>query len=99
MQGGGGVAYQAQCRIGGADPRRIGVDLDQTAAEAELVLCRRLGTQLSADRQHDVGLLEQLLERAVIAGRAGGKRVVGWERALAHIRGSDGRVEELRQLL
>ena len=85
----------AEPLVGRAEVLGARVDLDQAALELERPLPGRLGAELGADGEHDVGGAQELLERALVAGRADGERVVGRDRALAHVGGRGGRPEAL----
>ena len=80
---------------GGADPLLVRVDLDELAAELKRVLLRRLGAELRADDEHRVRALDELPERRLVAGRAGGKLVILGEGALAHVRRHDRSAQRL----
>ena len=93
-----GVADEGQGAVVDADALGGGVEVDDLAAEAQPVLGGRLGAELGADAQHDVGGGQQLLERGLVAARAGGERVIGGDRALAHVRRGHRRLEQLGEL-
>ena len=93
-----GVTDERQGAVVDADALGSGVEVDDLAAEAQAVLGGRLGAQFGADAQHHVGGGQQLLQGGLVAARAGGERVIGGDRALAHVgRGHRG-LEELGEL-
>ena len=89
------------------DPERVGVaaaevlgphvDLDQPALEGERPAARRRLAQLGADGEHDVGRAQQVEHGRLVGGRARAERMVGRDRALAHVGGDGRRVEPLGQ--
>ena len=91
VEHGRGVAGDAE-RVGVAAAEVLGphVDLDQPALERERPAARRRLAQLGADGEHDVGRAQQVEHGRLVAGRARPERMVGRDRALAHV-GRDGR--------
>ena len=83
-----GVADEPERGVGRADPLGRGVDLHEAAPELEPVLRRRLGTELRAGAEKDVGAADELLEGRLVAGRAGRELVILREHSLAHVRRS-----------
>ena len=61
--------------VGRADPGLVGVGVDERG-RSQAPVARRLGSELGADREQHVRALQERRERAVVAGRAGGERVV-----------------------
>ena len=99
LEDGASIARDAEALVRRAELLGSRVDLDQTALELQRPLAGRLGAQLGADREHDVGGAQQLLERALVAGGSDGERMVGRDRALAHVRGRSRRAEPLGERL
>ena len=71
------------------------VEVDELAVQLEAPLAGRLGAELGADGEHDVGVAQELLERGLVAAGADGQRVRVGQRAAAHVGGADRRVEPL----
>ena len=84
---GGGIADHGQRRVGSPDSLGGGVDLNQPAGEAQLVLA---GSAPSSVPTHSTtSRRKQLAKRRVVAAGTGAQRVARRERALAHVGGGD----------
>ena len=90
-----GVADQPERLVGRPDPPRVGVDVDEAAAELQGVVARRLGAELGADGEDRVGPGEKLLDGGLVGGGSGRERVIVREGALAHVGRHHGRAEAL----
>ncbi len=90
-----GVADQPERLVGRPDPPRIGVDVDEAAAELQGVVARRLGAELRADGEDRVGPGEKLLDGGLVGGGSRCEWVVVREGALAHVGRHHRRAEAL----